>query len=343
MGNESSKFEKKKSFSEFCSTFTDAEEAILKATLHSNGNLIMHGILSNFPLSKVNRSNLILKAMADVMARELSSIRTAHSNRHLSSQKESEMNEQFYLIIWKKLAHQWCKSPLTGDKSNFIIAFTEVYHQKVKVNNNIDLFKMFIHSLAQFMASFRQSSKYHSIPNEYPSNSFVDFILTQFNIPATSFVTDDLSFLDITESSCQLNDYHDKKMKEIVDKLPTFSSFQDWFPRNVYLMRLWNQVFNTVFFGTSPTDKPLSSTPNSKNLIDRLPILVGPKSEVLSLEDIFVLDTCLEESSRAKDGRWHCLFSSKTNGNSWTNFQSAIECAGSLIIVVNDKRGLFLH
>ncbi len=231
-------------------------------------------------------------------------------------------NASSTIMAWALIAKHIAHTSTMDDKNLFISA----YKNTMPSASNEQLFSSFFSTLASIMHLYRHSSKLQHPPNDkYPSDAFLHFLIAKCS--SKNNANDDLDFLLSADASSS------SKKKQIF--IPEFTAFHDWFGQNIYAQRLWHQAFHKLFFDLGPTDK--EAIPAK---IDVLPVgLVGPKSDILTMEDLFILDTSISKPLRAKSFRWTCLFSSRMNGNSWTVFQTAIENAGSLLIVVRDKAG----
>ncbi|KAI8825960.1 TLD-domain-containing protein [Fimicolochytrium jonesii] len=101
-------------------------------------------------------------------------------------------------------------------------------------------------------------------------------------------------------------------------EIPPLSSFQQWFPQSSLLQELWTNLFQFAFLGTLPTTLPaLTST-------------------LLTIEDRFILCTSLASEFKGAKS-WPCLFSTQTDGASWTVFAGKVQEQGSVLFVIRDK------
>ncbi|KAJ3278759.1 hypothetical protein HK104_002044 [Borealophlyctis nickersoniae] len=164
-----------------------------------------------------------------------------------------------------------------------------------------------------FLADIAKGLEYYDVegvnePGAYtPSERFIAFLIATCVAPSSK----DSLFED---DSVKTTD---------TPKEPPLSDFTSWFPRSQIIQTLWSLLFDNVFLRNPP--------PNSSLL------LKGAKSELLTREDVFVLQTNL--SAEFHMLVWKCLFTSAKHGKSWTIFQGAVEGAGATLVVLRDKEG----
>jgi hypothetical protein len=96
-----------------------------------------------------------------------------------------------------------------------------------------------------------------------------------------------------------------------------------WFNKSHILFKLWDVVFNSIFFPP---------------LIDLVIPSTTRESKLLTNHDILVLNSSIPIDDRT--GEWTRVFSSEEDGNAFSPFKIALEQGGSTVIVIRDKKGI---
>ncbi|KAI8848306.1 TLD-domain-containing protein, partial [Chytridium lagenaria] len=134
--------------------------------------------------------------------------------------------------------------------------------------------------------------------------------------------------------------FDDQKPSE---KIRALDNISEWFPTNPWLCQLWDVAFEKLFYGSQGSSIGKTVPPgkeHAKPALHRIPQLQRPSTAqypLLHIEDIFVLDAALPLDSRTS--MWRQLFSTMSDGKSWSTMVGKIEDTGSVLVIVRDKEG----